>query len=337
MDSVLAQTFPAGDMEIIVADDGSTDRTPEIIQRYVRENGSRIRYLRKENGGQASVFNAAIPECRGEILTFLDGDDWYAPEKLAVYADVFQSRPEIGALGHGQFEVYSDGRPMGRVGPAQETVVHLKDLSGAKLFTQLRAFLGTSRLGVRRELLGRILPVPADLVIEADEYMFTLIPALAPALILDKPLFYYRFHDDNLFQFSEYDEAKARRKAKVLATLARQLPPALRNAGVREDVIEVVMRLVRIDSSRERLALDGGWSWETFQTERAAYRNAYAETSLGYRVFKNIILAASLAVPPRTFYRFKRWYAANRLHRYRNLLGKPVEAGSIVEQRPEAP
>lgn len=70
--SVLEQDFPASDREIIVVDDGSTDRTQEIVRKFKPH----IRLLCKENGGQASAFNAGIPECKGEIVAFLDADDW---------------------------------------------------------------------------------------------------------------------------------------------------------------------------------------------------------------------------------------------------------------------
>ena len=58
--SVLDQDFPASDREIVVVDDGSTDRTPQILAKF----GSQIRVLHKSNGGQASAFNLAIPECQ---------------------------------------------------------------------------------------------------------------------------------------------------------------------------------------------------------------------------------------------------------------------------------
>src|SRR5580693_625738 len=60
--SVLEQDLPASDREILVVDDGSTDRTQEIVKKFE----PRVRLLRKANGGQASAFNAGIPECEGE-------------------------------------------------------------------------------------------------------------------------------------------------------------------------------------------------------------------------------------------------------------------------------
>src|SRR5271169_5858114 len=104
--SVLEQDYLAGDVEILVVDDGSTDRTPEIVRKFA----PRVRLLRKANGGQASAFNAGISEARGEIVAFLDGDDWWAPGKLTAVTQTFAAEAGVGLIGHGITSVYPDGR-----------------------------------------------------------------------------------------------------------------------------------------------------------------------------------------------------------------------------------
>jgi len=328
--SALEQNFPAAAREIIVVDDGSSDGTPEIVRKFEPQ----VRLIRKPNGGQASAFNVGIPECKGEIVSFLDGDDWWVLDKVQLAVDELEKNAELGAVGHGQYEVYADGRPLGVVVPEKDTLLHLQDLPTAVLFTHLRCFLGTTKMTIRKKLLDQILPFPEELVIEADEYMFTLAPALAPALVLDKPLFYYRFHEGNLFQYSEKDNKKTRRKQRVLEVLQQCLPPRLRALGIRDDIVAAIMEPIWVDAGRIRLGLDGGMPWETYRIEKAAYHYSYTDRPIGYRLFKALVLAATLVLPPRSFYKIQQWYGSNGLHHFRNLIGKPTAAAPVIERRP---
>jgi len=329
--SVLEQGLSAAEMEVIVVDDGSTDNTSAVVRKFA----PRVRYLFKPNGGQASAFNAGIPEMRGEIASFLDCDDWWAPHKLPKALQQLARNPDIGAVGHGYYEVYSDDRPLSVVVPEKPFRLHLRDVATARLFSYLRGFFGTSKITTRRALLDRILPIPEELVIEADEYIFTLAPAIADAIVLDEPLFYYRFHGGNLFQFGSNDPVNYRRKQAVLAALLRTLPSRLAELGVAPEVVQAVLEPVWVDAERIRLRLDGGWPWDTFRVERAAYRLAYRDVDFGYGLFKAVALALTALLPPKGFYRLRQWYAEKSLHELRNVIGEPTPAAPVVERRME--
>jgi glycosyltransferase involved in cell wall biosynthesis len=324
--SVLGQDVPAAEMEVIVVDDGSTDGTAAIVRKFA----PRVRYLQKTNGGQASAFNAGIPETHADIVAFLDGDDWWEKGKLSIALAQLAKHPEVGAVGHGWYEFYSGSQPHLVVVPERDYEIQLRSVGEARLFSQLRAFLGTSKITIRRTVLDRILPIPEELVIEADEYIFTLAPAIAPAIILKQPLFHYRFHGGNLFMLQPGDPVKLRRKHGALSALLRTLPAALSQQGVSPEIIATVLEPIWVDVERMKLSLDGGKPWDTFRVEREAYRTAYSKTSLAYRAFKSLVLLSTLLMPPRQFYRARNWYTAKGLRRLRRVLGEPTPAEPVL-------
>ena len=145
--SVLEQNFPAAEREIIVVDDGSTDRTPEIVQRFEPN----LRYIRKENGGQASAFNVGIPECQGQIIAFLDGDDYWLPGKLSRVADVLAKNSAVGFVGHAIKEFLPDGQE--RISaPAKDEKFRIQSFESARHFRLRKSYLGTSRMTMRAEI-----------------------------------------------------------------------------------------------------------------------------------------------------------------------------------------
>lgn len=82
--SVVGQTYQ--NIEIILVDDGSKDRCPQIIDEWAKKD-PRIRPIHKENGGQSSARNLGMELAKGEYITFIDSDDWVAPEYCQILYD----------------------------------------------------------------------------------------------------------------------------------------------------------------------------------------------------------------------------------------------------------
>ena len=103
IDSILAQTFT--DFELIIADDGSTDNTCEIISRY---KDSRIRLLRREHDFIATL-NTLLYEAKGKYIARMDADDVMMPERLRLEYEYMEAHPEVAVVG-GRMEFFSDQR-----------------------------------------------------------------------------------------------------------------------------------------------------------------------------------------------------------------------------------
>lgn len=91
--SVLRQTLPRREVEIVVLDDGSVDGTQTVIERF----GDAVRFLQLEHGGVSAARNAGIEAARGKYVAFLDADDFWLPERLANAASVLSAGRRVFA------------------------------------------------------------------------------------------------------------------------------------------------------------------------------------------------------------------------------------------------
>ena len=329
LQSVLDQTFPADQVEIIVVDDGSTDSSPQIIQSFL----PKIRYIRKENGGQVSAFNAGVAEARGDIIAFLDGDDWWAPDKLAAVVDAFEKNPAIACVGHAYHEVDSNGRITATMVPTEDRL-SLENPRAAELSSSLRLFLGTSRFAIRRTVLEKTLPVPDELPF-FDNFVFSQAVAISGGMLLKQPLCYYRLHANNLWALSSQDERSLWTKHRLLSGLLKHLPPRLASLGISEESVSVYWGGDVMEAKRLRLKLEGGKRSETFHVEQACFHLAYRNPDVGYQIFKYFVLLLTVLLPPRTFYRLRDWYARKNFSRARRLFGdaEPIELESFIQRQ----
>jgi len=103
VESALGQTY--GNVEVIVVDDGSPDDIRRAIGRY----GDRIRYIRQENGGVSRARNTGVLHSSGKYVAFLDADDTWDRNKIAIQVSVLNGHPEIGMVFSG-FHLTRNGK-----------------------------------------------------------------------------------------------------------------------------------------------------------------------------------------------------------------------------------
>jgi glycosyltransferase involved in cell wall biosynthesis len=198
IDSVLCQTYQ--NFELIICDDGSTDRSVEIIESYAQRDG-RIRNARQANGGHGSALNAAFSACRGEIICLLDSDDLFLPAKLERVISCFVEQRSAGIGVHRVIRVNESRRPQGvwpLYGGLPEGWHGEELLSSGGVLPYLPP---TSGLSFRREVAEHVFPLPTYHPVGAcpDQVMMRLAPMISPIAKLDDPLAEYRVHGSNTY------------------------------------------------------------------------------------------------------------------------------------------
>jgi glycosyltransferase involved in cell wall biosynthesis len=192
IDSALDQSYP--DIEVIVVDDGSTDDSQEIIEGY----GDQITSVLKENGGQASAFNAGFQLSRGEVIFFLDADDRFFPTTVEAAMGLFEA--SVAKIHWPLREINEHGEDTGRLVPSQElpegdrreVVIRDGPWNGITTPTTGNAWA--------RAFLERVLPIPEkEWRIYTDCYLFTLAPVFGHIKRLLEPQGAYRAHGQNYY------------------------------------------------------------------------------------------------------------------------------------------
>ncbi|MBY5352803.1 glycosyltransferase family 2 protein [Rhizobium leguminosarum] len=204
IDSVLSQAYP--DFEVVVVDDGSTDDSRQILASY----GEQILTVLKENGGQASSFNAGFAAASGDILFLLDADDGFLPGKLARIAEIYD-RNEIDWCFDRVTTEESDLPPA----TLQVRLFDKRDTLRRGGFPSLP--VPTSGLSFRRHLLSQILPmsVATDVVL-SDNYIKFAAAFLGRGAIVETPLTFQRIHESN--RYTGTSRAKTLRPRIMIAT-----------------------------------------------------------------------------------------------------------------------
>ena len=234
IESVLRQTY--SNFELIVCDDGSTDNSRAVVERY-QARDARIKLLRQDNGGQGAAIYSAYAASKGEIIFLLDADDIYLPEKLAVVVAAHLASPNAGLVIH-KMQVIDGNRrklrqipsvsalPSGWYGPSQSLAAPI----------MLTGYPPSSGISMHRAVAREILPLLAARRVYSDTVIQAVAPLVTPILALDRVLSEYRVHGTNANAASDLTADRIRRIAATeievwaawrayLISICERLPP----------------------------------------------------------------------------------------------------------------
>lgn len=220
IDSALKQTYE--NVEVIVVDDGSQDKSREVITQYVNQ----IIPIFKENGGQPSNYNAGFAQSKGEIICFLDSDDMFVPDKLEKVVRIFKSSEEIGWCFHSMQLIDEDNNTL----PTTNTPNYITRKC------DFRPFISAGRipphvppcsgLCFRRSLLEKILPMPAPKIITNNDYYVKFMAVgLSKGFILSDALTLQKIHGNNAATLrKDRQDQKARKYVYTSLWIKQEFP-----------------------------------------------------------------------------------------------------------------
>jgi glycosyltransferase involved in cell wall biosynthesis len=272
IDSILAQTFQ--DFELIVVDDGSTDNTREVIERY----GSRLHYLHQQNRGPSAARNRGVQHAKAAWIAFQDSDDLSLPNHLA---SLYGHASKLSACGM----VFANGNYLSGTAQSRgkrtiieaaksrqlaEKGVRLVDLFEKSILRLQAALISKDaydRLGGHDESL----PICGDLDLGLRLLMNF------PVAYLDEELFSYRIHDGNI---TRNEEQRLTENIRVIEKLMRDYPEA-------RDLIGRAAVARRLAYRYYRLA-KGRWRRDDHRAARQAIEEAISlrPFHLKYRIYR---------------------------------------------------
>ncbi len=224
--SVLSQTYR--NLEIILVDDGSTDHSGLMCDRWAKHD-SRIRVIHQMNSGQAGARNAGIDACHGQYVSFVDSDDTIDPRMIEMMHEAIYDRNTCLAIcGHQQFR--KDEKPSLFQSDTADTIT--LDPSGLwqEVFGRLNNAVWNKLY--KREQIGT-LRFPTDLS-HGEDLIFNLqyIIKCKDAVIINAPLYHYHIRPGSItgsaFSASKYDEITSKDRAKEI--VRKNQPDQMRNA-----------------------------------------------------------------------------------------------------------
>lgn len=207
VESILGQTFR--DWELVAVDDGSTDGSRAILERYARVDG-RVRVLSRPATGIVGALNDGLRECRGEYLARMDADDVSMPERLELQVAHMEAHPDCAGVGAWVTFVDPQGWPLFR----WEMATGHEDI--------IRELLGGGNGGLvhpammfRLEIVRRVGGYDPEYEWVEDVELFHRLASVGRLSVLPRVLLRYRQHARSVNRMRVGGERDARRSRAI--------------------------------------------------------------------------------------------------------------------------
>ncbi len=183
IDGAMRQTLVPN--EIIVVDDGSTDDTETVVRGF----GDRVKYIWQENAGVCAARNRGVEESTGDVLSFLDSDDFFEPTLLEKEIDKLLEDPKIGFVHCGVREFDSDsGKTVGlQIEGAEEEIAR-------NLLLWEEPGYGHGIM-VKRKAFDQVGGFDQKFVVSEDWDFCYRVARICTVRFVPEPLYHYRIHD----------------------------------------------------------------------------------------------------------------------------------------------
>lgn len=192
IESVINQTYP--NWEIIAINDGSTDRSMEILKHYKSKLSSLIHVINQENLGPSVARNSGIKKAKGEYIAFLDYDDLWLSEKLEKQVKFLESNNEISLIYCDCYIIDNNSNI------EKDTYSEKTKFIKGKIFKKLLSnnFIPTSTVLLRKKVLDDVGLFNLEYKISQDYDLWLRISDKYLIDFLKQPLAKYRFHSESI-------------------------------------------------------------------------------------------------------------------------------------------
>jgi glycosyltransferase involved in cell wall biosynthesis len=227
IESALQQTYRH--CEVLVVDDGSTDSSQSIIERY----GDRVIPIFQTNNGQAAAFNSGFAASRGELICLLDADDLWLPTKVEQIVAAFQAHAAAAVLYHRVQTITQTGQPQGVPWPPYP-VIRGNIVQQVSQTGGWWPFPPSTGLSFSRSFLEQVMPIPtAEYRLCADAYLADLAPFFGAVVGLEQALSLFRLHNANNWSHAENAQRRSLQSHELRVQVLNRV---LQTAGIATQV-----------------------------------------------------------------------------------------------------